>query len=311
MNVLSLFDGMSCGQIALERAGIKVNKYFASEIKPHAIKVTQHNYPNTIQLGDVKNIYVKDLPRIDLIIGGSPCQDLSQANKEKLGLEGLKSGLFYEYLRLLRECSPKYFLLENVAMDSREYFKISKELGTLPVRINSSLVAPQLRGREYWTNIGPEFYDLTGFRHCDIPLPKDRKIKLQNILESGYTDREKARCLLESDSRPLTTSVKMYHRYASSGFTTLIFKSKRHFEDCRKYYNKNFKGLSADEIQCDSYIFDGVRYMTQSELEKCQTVPEGYTSILSRNDAACLLGDGWTVDVIVHIFKQMLQEENQ
>jgi len=117
LNVLSLFDGMSCGQIALQKAGIKVNKYFASEIKKHAIKVTQHNFPNTIQLGSVLDVKASDLPKIDLLIGGSPCQDFSSANKEKLGLQGEKSGLFYEYLRLLKECEPKYFLLENVAMD--------------------------------------------------------------------------------------------------------------------------------------------------------------------------------------------------
>jgi len=121
MNVLSLFDGMSCGQQALERAGIKVNNYFAAEIKKHAIQLTQHHYPNTKQLGDVTKIFAKDLPNIDLLIGGSPCQDFSSANKEKLGLQGIKSGLFYEYLRLLKECKPKYFLLENVAMDDNSY----------------------------------------------------------------------------------------------------------------------------------------------------------------------------------------------
>jgi DNA-cytosine methyltransferase len=111
MNVLSLFDGMSCGQIALNRAGIKYDNYFASEIKPHAIKVTQHNYPNTIQLGDVRNIKAEDLPKIDLLIGGSPCQDFSIANKDRTGLNGEKSSLFFEYLRLLKELKPKYFLL--------------------------------------------------------------------------------------------------------------------------------------------------------------------------------------------------------
>lgn len=305
MNVLSLFDGMSCGQMALERAGIKVDLYFASEIKPHAIKLTQHNYPGTIQLGDVKDVSAKQLPKIDLLIGGSPCQDFSQANSEKLGLSGNKSSLFYEWLRLKEECNPMYWLLENVEMEAKEYAEISKLLGTFPVKMNSEKVAPQLRERVYWSNIGPEFYDLTGFRYCDIPQPQDKKIKLNDILENGYTDRKKARCLLESDSRPLTTPVKMYHRYASSGFTTLIFKSKKHYEECKKYYNEHFNGLSADEIKCDSDIFDGVRYMTQSELEACQTVRGGYTSILSRNDAACLLGDGWTVDVIAHIFSYL------
>jgi DNA (cytosine-5)-methyltransferase 3A len=296
---------MSCGQIALNREGIKIDNYFASEIKPHAIKVTQYNYPGTIQLGDVRNVKGSELPKIDLLIGGSPCQDFSQANKNKLGLLGDKSSLFYEYLRLLKETKPKYFLLENVEMEDKEYAKISELLGTFPVKINSDLVSPQLRERVYWTNIGPEFYDLTGFRHCDISQPKDKKMRFKEVLENGYTDRKKARCLLEGDSRPNSTPVKMFHRYYASGFTTIIFKSKRHYEDCVKYYEENYKNLSADEIKCNSNVFDGLRYMTQNELEQCQTVPKGYTSIVSRNEAASLLGDGWTVDVIAHIFKHI------
>ena len=148
MNVLSLFDGMSCGQIALNRAGIKYDKYYASEIKPHAIKVTQHNYPDTIQLGDVRNIKGSDLPKIDLLIGGSPCQDLSIANKNQTGLKGNKSSLFYEYVRLLKECKPKWFLLENVAsMCDFDRDIISKELAVYPVLICSSLVSAQERKR--------------------------------------------------------------------------------------------------------------------------------------------------------------------
>jgi DNA (cytosine-5)-methyltransferase 3A len=278
MNVLSLFDGMSCGQQALERAGIKVDKYFASEIKPHAIKVTQHNYPNTIQIGDVTKVFAKDLPKIDLLIGGSPCQDFSSANKEKKGLEGIKSGLFYEYLRLLKELNPKYFLLENVAMDDKSYSIISHLMGGFPVDINSELVSGQLRQRSYWTNIGPVEKDLFGMSYCKIPQPKDKKISLQSILEFGYTDRYKARCILESESRPLKSKDKLFKRYSTHGFINIVFDN----QDCR--YNEN------------------IRILTQTELERLQTVKEGYTSILSRNDAACLLGDGWTVDVISHIF---------
>jgi DNA (cytosine-5)-methyltransferase 3A len=277
MNVLSLFDGMSCGQQALERAGIKVDKYFASEIKPHAIKVTQHNYPNTIQIGDVTKVFAKDLPKIDLLIGGSPCQDFSSANKEKKGLEGIKSGLFYEYLRLLKELNPKYFLLENVAMDDKSYSIISHLMGGFPVDINSELVSGQLRQRSYWTNIGPVEKDLFGMSYSKIPQPKDKKISLQSILENGFTDRFKARCILESESRPLKSKDKMFKRYSSTGFGNIVYDN----QDCR--YNEN------------------IRILTQTELERLQTVKEGYTSILSRNDAACLLGDGWTVDVIAHI----------
>ncbi len=139
ITVLSLFDGMSCGQIALQRAGISYQNYFASEIKKHAIKVTQHNYPNTIQVGDVTKIKAEDLPKIDLLCGGSPCQDFSQANKERKGLKGEKSSLFFEYVRLLQELKPKYFLLENVSMDDYSYQFISETLGTYPVNINSVL----------------------------------------------------------------------------------------------------------------------------------------------------------------------------
>jgi hypothetical protein len=278
LNVLSLFDGMSCGQLALQKAGIKVNKYFASEIKPHAIKVTQHNFPNTIQLGSVLDVKASDLPKIDLLIGGSPCQDFSSANKEKLGLQGEKSGLFYEYLRLLKECEPKYFLLENVAMDDYSYAAISEMLGTYPTNINSELVSGQLRQRSYWTNIGPESFDLFGNRYSMIPQPRNKKIKFQDLLENGYTDRLKARCILESESRPLVSKDKLFRRYNELGFINIVFDNP----ECK--YNEN------------------IRILTQIELERLQTVPEGYTSILKRNDAACLLGDGWTVDTIAHIF---------
>ena len=278
LNVLSLFDGMSCGQLALQKAGIKINQYFASEIKPHAIKVTQHNFPNTIQLGSVLDVKASDLPKIDLLIGGSPCQDFSSANKEKLGLQGEKSGLFYEYLRLLKECKPKYFLLENVAMDDYSYAAISEMLGTYPTNINSELVSGQLRQRSYWTNIGPESFDLFGNRYSMIPQPRNKKINFQDLLENGYTDRLKARCILESESRPLVSKDKLFRRYNELGFINIVFDNP----ECK--YNEN------------------IRILTQTELERLQTIPEGYTSILKRNDAACLLGDGWTVDVIAHIF---------
>lgn len=281
MNVLSLFDGMSCGQQALERAGIKYDKYFASEIKPHAIKVTQHNYPNTIQLGDIRNIKSSDLPKIDLIIGGSPCQDFSQANKERKGLQGQKSSLFYEYLRLLNECKPKYFLLENVRMDDYSYNTISHLLGTFPVDINSSLVSAQMRQRSYWTNIGPAEFDLFGMRYSKIPQPFDKKITLQSILTDGFTDRQKALCLLESESRPLVSKDKLFRRATKFGFINIVFDN----QECK--------------------FSDNLRILNQIELERLQTVKEGYTSILSRNDAACLLGDGWTVDVIAHIFSYL------
>ena len=275
---------MSCGQIALNRAGISYDNYFASEIKRDAIKVTQHNYPNTIQLGDIRNIKAIDLPKIDLLIGGSPCQDFSIANKTRAGLQGAKSSLFYEYIRILNEVKPKYFLLENVSMETADRNIISNLLGINPININSQLVSAQLRERLYWTNIAAENTGFYFYKHCTIEAPKDKGITLQSILENGYTDRIKARSLLESESRPLTNKQKLYRRYKSVGMVNIVFDNP----DC--LYNGN------------------IRILTQNELERLQTVPSGYTSILSRNKAAGVLGDGWTVDVISHIFSYLNKE---
>lgn len=301
MNVLSLFDGMSCGQIALERAGIKVDNYFASEIKPHAIKVTQHNYPKTIQLGDVTKITKEILPHIDMVIGGSPCQDFSRGNKERAGLDGTKSGLFMEYLRIKKEVNPSFFLLENVIMDFLDRKTIDDYMECLPIRINSSLVSAQLRDRLYWTNIGPFDKTMFGIHECLIPPPTDKGIKLAEVIYNGFTDMHKSRALLESDSRPLATPVKMFHRYFATGFTTCIFKDQKTFNEMEQAYTQG-------NIDHGVFTKENIRYFNQEELEKLQTVPQGYTSILKRNDAACLLGDGWTVDVIAHIFSFLPQE---
>ena len=152
-NVLSCFDGISCGQIALNRLGIKYDKYYSSEIDKSSIFITQKNYPKTIQIGDITKVNGNLYTDIDLLIGGSPCQDFSYANKERKGLDGEKSSLFYHYVRLLNECSPKYFLLENVRMDKESQKTISSLLGIEPILINSSLVSCQSRNRLYWTNI--------------------------------------------------------------------------------------------------------------------------------------------------------------
>ena len=291
INVLSLFDGMSCGQIALERAGIEVDNYYASEIKDYAIKVTMNNYPNTIQLGDVRNIDISTLPKIDLLIGGSPCQDFSHANKNITGLEGSKSSLFYEYLKLLKAVKPKYFLLENVKMKKEHESIISELLGVEPILIDSKLVSASLRKRNYWTNI------------LNITQPIDKNIKLNDILEYGYCNMDKARTLLESDSRPLKTPVKMFHRYQK--FNTIIFKDEQHYLDCKAHYDLNFKGMKAKDIIYNGDIYDGIRHLTRTEREICQTLPQGYCDGVSDNEVACLCGDGWTVDAIAHIFKEI------
>ena len=298
INVLSCFDGMSCGRIALERAGIKVDNYFSSEIKPYAIKVANENYPQDAKnrLGDITKIDGYSLPKIILLIGGSPCQDFSGANKERLGTDGIKSGLFFEYVRLLKETNPKYFLLENVSMKKEHQDFVSSIIGCEPIVINSELVAPHLRHRLYWTNI--PFTE----------MPEDKELKLNDVLINGFSDREKARTLLESDSRPLSTPIKMAHRYFNTGFTTLIFESKEHYNLIKEHFDKYFKGKSAKEIDdiskdMDLAFYGGLRYMNNREREACQTVPQGYTNSLTQNEAACILGDGWTVDAIAHIFK--------
>ena len=211
LNVLSLFDGMSCGQQALERAGIKVDNYFASEIDKYAIQVTMANYPDTKQLGSVVNVDGYSLPKIDLLIGGSPCQSFSFAGKRKgmstkceteiltiehylqLKSEGYEfegqSYLFWEYMRLLYEVKPKYFLLENVMMGEKWERVLSKAIGVNPIEINSSLVSAQNRRRLYWTNIGMESAGLFGDLESIIKQPEDKCILLKDILENAVDEK--------------------------------------------------------------------------------------------------------------------------
>jgi len=185
MNVLSLFDGMSCGRIALERAGVKVDKYFASEVDKYAIQIAKKNYPDTIHLGDVRDVWFPESTDglgIDLLIGGSPCQGFSFAGKQ-LNFDDPRSQLFFEYVRLLKESKPKYFLLENVKMKKESEQVITDILGVEPIEINSNLVSAQSRRRLYWTNL-PVFGQ-----------PEDKGIVLSDIIEDGYVDRDKAHCI--------------------------------------------------------------------------------------------------------------------
>ena len=285
MKVLSLCDGMSIAHIALDRIGMPVDEYYASEIKPIALKVTKENYPDTIHIGDVNKVRYKggilytengnyNVGHIDLMVFGSPCQSFSIAMKTdmRIGLDDkVRSGLFLECYRILQEVNPSWFLLENVASmkdEDRDY--LSQCMGVEPIRINSKLVSAALRDRYYWTNIE------------GITQPEDKGITLQSILTSGYTDREKARALLVSDSRPLTDKQKMLHRYKK--FTTIVWEEQGNDES--------------------------IRYLNQTELERCQTVPEGYTKCLTRNEAADVLGDAFTVDVIAHIFSFINTQQN-
>lgn len=289
MNILSLFDGISCGQVALERVGIKVDNYFASEIKPNAIKVTQHNYPNTIQIGDVTKLSYKDgvlytenenyQIEIDMIIGGSPCQDFSVASVTQLGLQGDKSKLFYEYLRLLKEISPKYFLLENVRMKKESELELNKYLGVEGIHINSRLVSYQNRPRIYWTNIP------------NVTIPEDRNINFQD-----YKDTDYEYCKQFKVNRTPSRE-RMWNNGNGKnvrGTCANITYSDKIYCITRKQDRSPNSGL----IEFDDFC----RFLTRREIEQGQTLPIGYTDMLSYNQMQDVCGDGWTVDVIAHIF---------
>ena len=276
MNVLSLFDGISCGQIALNRANIPYDNYYASEIKPHAIKCTLDNYPNTIQLGDILNLKGSDLPKIDLFIGGSPCKGISRLNKNQEGLEHSESRLFWEYIRLLDEVKPKYYLLENTHGNKEATNTITETLGVTPISINSKLVSAQNRPRYYWTNIP------------DIKQPLDKGITTNDIFDYSGVLADECRVKWlnsESGKKSVEKGYTKVNPYPKSGCLTALGHKK---------WNENYL-----------YI-DGVyRYLSQNEIEKLQTLPVGYTKILSYNEAYDCIGDGWTVDVIAHIFKNI------
>jgi DNA-cytosine methyltransferase len=333
MNVVSLFNGMNTGRQALENVGIKVDKYYSSEIKPYAIELTQHHFPDTIQVGDVTKWREWDIDwkTIDLVLSGSPCQDLSAAGK-RAGINGKKSTLFFTFVDILehiKALNPKVlFLQENVGSASKlDVGIMSRALGVYPVRINSSLLTAQLRDRYYWSNIRTKetMFDVV----TDIPQPKDKGIMLQNILENGYSDKQKSMCLLESNSRPLKTPSKMAKRYFEIGMSNLIFKDDKtyfrvkeattigfidvaenqgvdlSFPDSKTRRGRLMKNKSNCLLRNNEYFIfqnNDLRYFTQNELEVLQGFNKGYTSTLTRNQAACLLGDGWTLPVIEHIF---------
>jgi len=259
MNVLSLFDGMACGRIALERCGYNVTNYYASEIDKYAMKVAKANYPDIQHLGDIRSVITDDLPDIDLLIGGSPCQGFSFAGRH-LNFEDQRSRLFFEYVRILEETQPRYFLLENVRMSKESERVISEFLDCEPVTINSNLVSAQNRHRLYWTNIPVD------------GLPDDKGIKLADIIESGNVDRDKAHCI---DAN-----------YWKGG-------------NLKSYFEKNRRQLVFGKS------VDDYRKLLPIECERLQTVPDNYTAHVSNTQRYKMLGNGWTVDVIAHILKNI------
>jgi len=275
-NVLSLFDGMSCGQIALNRAGIPYENYYASEIDKYAIKVAQANYPNTVQLGDVTQIKAENLPQIDLLIGGSPCQSFSNAGRGE-GFEGT-SGLFWEYVRILNEVKPKYFFLENVKMKKEWEDIITDALGVKPINIDSRLVSAQKRNRLYWTNIP------------NVTVPEDRGITLKDIL----LDRNDPLFVLDV---PTEARIEYVKRRSAKGWVRNIFNT-----------------IETENVECivagcyksmREYIYQdehGLRFLTCVEMERLQTLPDNFTNHVSKTQRLKMIGNGWTAEVIAGIF---------
>jgi DNA (cytosine-5)-methyltransferase 3A len=281
---------MSCGQIALNKAGIKYDKYFASEIEPNAIKVTQYNYPKTIQLGDICEIRGSDLPQIDLLFAGSPCQSFSYAINSNTGFDG-KSKLFFEYIRLLKETNPRYFLLENVQMKKEWEDVITSHMGVKPILINSDLFSAQSRPRLYWTNIPIG------------KLPESNPLVLGDILE--HTVDTKYFYAESFDfygyDKVVCATVHVNGHDILKRVNSPLHKCQTLTAVCGgNQQKKTLHGIVDDLGLIISYK---VRKLTPTEYERLQTVPDGYTSMVSDGARYKMLGNGWTVDVIAHIFE--------
>ena len=293
MNVLSLFDGISCGRVALLKAGQTIDNYYASEIDRYAIKVAKSNYPNTVELGDVSKLSYADGElrsengsfsnlTFDLLIGSSPCQGFSNAGKG-LNFDDPRSRLFWEYVRILHEVKPKYFLLENVAMKAEWEQIITDALGVEPILINSKLTSAAIRKRLYWTNIP------------DVEQPEDMgitfgDIREHNVAESSgmyYTDKglqwianhtartgKKLRIVADDDKMQMLEAT-MYKKYSSQRFFAIE----------------------------DTY---GKRYITPLECERCMNLPDNYTSVCSNTQRYKQLGNGWEINTLTHIFKHIV-----
>lgn len=342
MNVLSLFDGMSCGQQAFERIGIKINQYFASEIDKYAIKVTQANYPNTIQLGTVVNVNVSDLPKIDLLIGGSPCQSFSFAGKRKgmstkceteiLTLEHYlelkdqgfefegQSYLFWEYMRILKDIqkiNPNvYFLLENVEMGEKWELVLSRAIGVKGIHINSALVSAQNRKRIYWTNIGMKPSGLFGDLESIIEQPKDKGILLKDILENQVDEKY---FLSENHAGKIKDINKKASCFTAGGNSggnhsdmdliihNMMPRSSKSGRGGTGHLSRtDQKTYCLDTGNTNAVEYESkIRRLTPIECERLQTVKDNYTNHVSDSQRYKMLGNGWTVDVICHILQYM------
>lgn len=369
INVLSLFDGASGGMQALERAGIQVENYFASEIDKYAIQVSSKNYPNIIQIGDVRNIKASDLPPIQLLCGGSPCQSFSflgkrngmttkdsqeiltlshylQLKEEGFEFEG-QSYLFWEYMRVLNEVKPDFFLLENVMMVEKWKKTLTTAIGVEPVMINSSLVSAQNRKRLYWCNIGATKVEGSDILLSGITQPEDKGILLKDILEDNVDEKyflgQKMLDYFnrntkiqkevgngfsfnptegESKAKPVTTKegnrmgdnfIIVHNLQTRSENRPSIVKNKNAggsgplSKQDGKSYCLDTANLQAVELPSnnDSNTDIKIRRLTPIECERLQTMEDGFTDGISNTQRYRILGNGWTIDVIAHIFSHM------
>lgn len=271
-NVLSLFDGISAGQLALKRANVEFSNYYASEIDKYAISVTQRHFPNTVQIGDVQNINFDNLLGIDLLMGGSPCQGFSIAGK-RLNFEDPRSKLFFNYLDAKNRLNPKYFLLENVIVQRDVMELISELLGCYPIKINSSLVSAQSRNRYYWTNIDVK------------KMPIDKGILFKDILEKNREFFPIGNwAYSEWAGKTKINGLKTIEDNKSNTLTT----NRTH---SRNYYLNSSRSL--------------MTLLSPQEAEILQTFPIGYTDNLTKTRRFHALGNSWTVDVIAHIFSHI------
>lgn len=332
MKILSLFDGISCGRVALERAGIPVEVYYASEIDKYATQISEKNYPDIIRLGDVCNITKEMVGEVDLIMGGSPCQSFSNAGS-RTGFEG-KSGLFYEFVRLVKEIQPKYFLLENVKMKQEWQDIISQELGVKPVLINSSLVSGQNRQRLYWVG---KLQEDGNYKQVYIPQPEDKQIYLQDILQEEVEDKY---YLTESNIKTINRNFGSKGKVINLDETSLIEKMtypsriNQKFGQIKSptlvaamgtgggnvpvvfnlYNSRIFNEKSGTIGTCNGLTNiqghtvlnkNGFRKLTPIECERLQTLPDNYTEGVSNTQRYKAIGNGWTVDVVAHILKNL------
>jgi DNA (cytosine-5)-methyltransferase 3A len=317
--VLSLFDGISCGRVALERAGVTVDNYFASEIDQYAIQISKKNYSDIVQLGDINNWKSWELPKIDLIMGGSPCTNLSNAG-DRTGLDGSESSLFYKFVDIVKEYKPRYFLLENVRMKKEWQDIMSSEIGIEPILINSSLLSAQNRERLYWANFPITQPEDKNILLKDIVLDDVFPVALHNLY--GGFNEDSVR-VFENKSPTIRTArggghipsfvkeslihtkeaIDYMNREVADGRTHWDFghHSDIHDDKAHAVVANFFKGVPYNVFK----DWDCIRKFHPIECERLQTLPDNYTEDVSNTQRYKMIGNGWTVDVIAHILKQI------